>query len=243
MSHIIYNDSFTGTSPISDFSGDGPLFIAPSNIETSIFDYPHYALQPFPPYLADSTGAIPGYQYDVMQNIEFPHLMDDPGHGSWSDELSQGHRVDLAGPYSALNHPYNQTLAPYTSNAGHDGPTQAHPGLAEHHWDQTHHGGHHMPVLPGSPRLEYHALVAPLQDLNNDDPLGHMPLADNVVVPSPRSPSPVRSRMLDDENEGLKRLASRYLNNPGSYISDLRVRRRRSGGRKILILLEIDDEM
>jgi len=47
--------------------------------------------------------------------------------------------------------------------------------------------------------------------------------------------------MSDDENEDLKRLASQYLNNPGSYISDLRMRRRLSGGRKILILLEIDE--
>jgi len=69
-----------------------------------------------------------------------------------------------------------------------------------------------------------------------------MPLVDSVAgPPSPRSPSPLRSRVWDDEDEDLKRLASQYLNNPGSFVNDFRVRRRRSGGRKILITLEIDD--
>jgi len=77
--------------------------------------------------------------------------------------------------------------------------------------------------------------------MNNDDPLGHMPLVDNVASPSRTSPSPVRSRMWDDEDGDLKRLASQYLNSPGSYVNDFRVRRRRSGGRKVMILLEIDD--
>jgi len=47
--------------------------------------------------------------------------------------------------------------------------------------------------------------------------------------------------MWDDEDGDLKRLASQYLNSPGSYVNDFRVRRRRSGGRKVMILLEIDD--
>ena len=51
----------------------------------------------------------------------------------------------------------------------------------------------------------------------------------------------MRQRMWDDEDEDLKRLASQYLNNPGSYVNHIRVRRRRSGGRKVLIMLEIDD--
>jgi len=43
------------------------------------------------------------------------------------------------------------------------------------------------------------------------------------------------------DDEGLKRLASQYLNNPGSYVNDLHVSRGRFGGRKIVIMLEIDD--
>jgi len=214
MSHPIYSDFFTRTSPISNFSRDGSLFITPI-IETSTFDYPQYTPQPFPPYLTGSTGAILGYQYDAVQNIEFPPLMARPGHGTWSNEHSQGH-VDLTGPYSALNHLHNQALAPHTNNVGLDGltPTIVH---TEHHGDQT----HHMSIVSGSPQLEYLAPVAP--DLNNDDPLGHTPLEDNVAGPSRGSPSPVRSRMWDDEDEDLKRLASQYLNNPDSYVNRIRI--------------------
>jgi len=53
----------------------------------------------------------------------------------------------------------------------------------------------------------------------------------------------MHSRTSDSDDEDLKSRASHYLNNPGSYVYDLRVRRCRSGGRKVLILLEIDDEM
>jgi len=112
--------------------------------------------------------------------------MGGPGHGSWSNEHSQGHRVDLTGAYSASNHPHNRALVPYTSNVGHDSLVHlttvscffyfylvfmAFPlftvtslkGLTEHRGDQTHQGNHHMPVVPGSPRLEYHAPVAPVR--------------------------------------------------------------------------------
>jgi len=110
--------------------------------------------------------------------------MGSPGHGPWSEGHPQGHRVDLTDPYSTLNHPHNQALAPYTSNVGHDGlvyPTtvsclftylSSRPplftvtslkGPSEHRGDQTHHGSHQMPVVPGPPRLEYHAPVAPVR--------------------------------------------------------------------------------
>jgi len=47
--------------------------------------------------------------------------------------------------------------------------------------------------------------------------------------------------MWDDEDEDLKRLASQYLRNPRSNVNHLHVSRGRSGGRKISIVLEIDD--
>jgi len=239
MSHLIYSDSLTGTSwPISDFSRDasGLLFVAPSNIETSTFDYSHYAIQPFASYLSGSTSAIPGYQHDVVENVEVAM----PSVPSSLDHSSSGHRADLTGPYSTLNYLHNHGLAPFTSNMDHDGQTHPTTGHTEHHGDQTHHDNHHMSIVPGSPRLKYHT-PAVLQDLDNDDALDHMPLVNNVADPSRGSPSPMRSRMRDDEDGGLKHLASQYLNNPGSYVTAFRVRRRRPGGHKVLIMLEIDD--
>jgi len=47
--------------------------------------------------------------------------------------------------------------------------------------------------------------------------------------------------MSDDED--LKRLASRYLNYHGAHVENLLVRRRVPGGRRVLIVLEIDDTM
>jgi hypothetical protein len=53
--------------------------------------------------------------------------------------------------------------------------------------------------------------------------------------------SPIHSGISDDED--LKRLAKRYLNNHGAHVEKLLVRRRFPGGRRVLILLEIDDTM
>jgi len=47
--------------------------------------------------------------------------------------------------------------------------------------------------------------------------------------------------MSDDED--LKRLASRYLNDHGTHVDKLLVRRRFLSGRRVLILLEIDNAM
>jgi len=231
MSQTIYNDSSTS---ISDVFRDGPLFTAPLNFETTTsLDHPRLSLVPF----LGPAGAAPGYQYGPVQNDEFPPAIGVPGHGLRSDEHPQD--LTFTGPYSAMDNPNYPLPASYTGNVGIDDLPHLTTGLAGHYGDQTQDGGHHIPMIPGPPRLEYYVPMAP--DLNNDDPLGHMPLVDNVAVPSPRSPSPVPSRMSDDENEGLKRLASQYLNNPDSYVNDIRVRRRRSGGREISIILEIDD--
>jgi len=47
----------------------------------------------------------------------------------------------------------------------------------------------------------------------------------------------------DSDDKDLKRRAGHYLNNPGSYADERRKWHRRSGGRRVLILLEIDDAM
>ena len=69
--------------------------------------------------------------------------------------------------------------------------------------------------------------------------MGHVPLLDNIAAPTRERPGAMPSGMSDDE--GLKRLISQYLNSPGSYVNDLHVSRGRSGGRKVSIVLEIDD--
>jgi len=231
MSQTIYSDTHTS---ISDLFGDGPLFTAPLETTTGL-DYPRVSLAPF--RVLGPSGATPSYQYDLVQSIESPPPLVVSGHGFRSDEDPQG--LSLTGPYSAMGNPNYPPPVSYTGNVGIDDLPHPTTGLAGHHGDQTHDNRHHIPIGPGPPRLEYYSPMTP--DLNNDDPLGHMPLVDNVAGPSLRSPSPMRSRMSDDENENLKRLATQYLNNPDSYVSDIRVRRRRSGGREISVILEIDD--
>ena len=63
----------------------------------------------------------------------------------------------------------------------------------------------------------------------------------NVAGPPQRGPGPIQSGMSATEDLNLKRLASHYLHSHGSQINKLRTRRSRSGGYKVLIVLEIDD--
>ena len=73
-------------------------------------------------------------------------------------------------------------------------------------------------------------------------PTGNIPLPHNVAGPSRGDLNVVHSGM--SVTETLKKnLASHYLHNPGSRVNDLRMRRSRSGTVKVLIVLEIDDEM
>jgi hypothetical protein len=70
----------------------------------------------------------------------------------------------------------------------------------------------------------------------NDTPPGRAPLLHHVS--SEGHPIPRISAA-----EDLKHLASQYLFRPGSHVDKLRMRRSRSGGFKVLILLEVEDEM
>jgi len=129
----------------------------------------------------------------------------------------------------------------YTGNVVHDSlpvPHTTTTPLTGHHGDPTHYGGHHVPIAPGPPQLEYYAPAHP--DLPND-PLGYVPVQDNAAEPSQGNPNPINFGMSDDED--LKRLASRYLNNRGAHVDELLVRRRLQGGRRVLISLEIDDNL
>ena len=121
-----------------------------------------------------------------------------------------------------------------------------------------------MPVAPGPPRLEQHALAIPVRVLqpphpipsrgrntpflsrlyskefhNDRPPTGsHVPLPHNVAGLSRGHPSFERSGI--SAAEDLKNLASRYLHSLDSSVDKLRMRRSRSGIVKVLILLEID---
>jgi len=233
MAQTINTEPFTS---ISDSFGDAPLFTAPLDVESINLDHRHYALSPFPNFVGPA-GATPGYQYGLVQSVKLPPTIGVPSHNLRSDELPQS--LDLTGPYSAMDHPNSSLPAPSTGTVGGIDPPHPTTDLAEHHGDQAHDGGYHTLIGLGPPQLEYHAPVVP--GLNNDDPLVRMFLLDNIAGPPQGGPSPVRSRILDGESEDLKRLASQYLNNPRSYFNDFRVRRRLSGGREVLILLEIDD--
>jgi len=75
----------------------------------------------------------------------------------------------------------------------------------------------------------------------NGTPTGRAPLLHHVSGSSEGNHIPSRSRI--SAAEDLKYLASQYLFSPGSHVDKLRMRRSRSGGLKVLILLEVEDEM
>ena len=76
----------------------------------------------------------------------------------------------------------------------------------------------------------------------NNYPTGNTPLPHNVAGPSRGDLGLVHSGMSVSENL-KKNLASHYLHNPGSRVNDLRTRRSRTGAVRVLILLEIDDDV
>jgi len=230
MSHTIYSDSFTSISD-SDHFKDGHLFTAPLDIETT--SYPHVALAPF---LGPAAGATPGFQYGLVQGVESPAppLVISGHNGLWSDGYTQG--LNLPGPYPTMDNFNYPPPASYPHNVGVDDLPHPTPGLAEYHGDRTHDARYYIPIAPGPLQIESYAPMAPLQELTDDDDVGHVPVLDNVAGPTQERPGPMPS-----DDEGLKRLISQYLNNPGSYVDDLHVSRGRSGGRKISITLEIDN--
>jgi len=224
MSPTIYNDPFTS---IPDFLGDASLFTTPSDIESTNLDH---ALPPFSNLIGPAR-ATPGYQYGLLQNVELLPAIDVSGHGLLSDEHPQG--LNITGTYATMDNLNTPPPVPYTGNVGFDDQPRPITDLAEHRGNQTHDSRDHILIAPGPPQLE--------PELIDDEHVGHVPILDNVPGPSQRSPSPVPSRLWDEEDEDLKHLASQYLNSPASYVRDIRMRRHRFGGRKISIILEVDD--
>ncbi|KAH9969795.1 hypothetical protein BC827DRAFT_1162840 [Russula dissimulans] len=173
----------------------------------------------------------------LMQSLEFSPLMTGPEHQG----LRSNEHPPTAGPYQAANHPNYHHPISYAGNMVHDSLPVPHTTttlLTGHSGDPTHHGGHHVLIAPGPPQLGYYAPAHP--DLPNG-PLGYVPVQDNAAEPFQGNPNPIDFGMSDDED--LKRLASRYLNNHGAHVDKLLVRRRFQGDRTVLILLEIDDTL
>jgi len=173
--------------------------------------------------------------------VEFSPSIGGPGYGLWLNE-----HPPTAGPYSAMNHWHANypPQASYTTTTGHNSLPVPHTitmtQLAEHRaGNQTNPDDYHVPIALGSLQLGYYAPLAP--EVPSDDLLGYAPIPDNVAGPSRDNSSPVHSGISDDED--LKRLARRYLDNRGAHVDQLLVQRRFPSGRKVLILLEIDDEM
>ncbi|KAH9969797.1 hypothetical protein BC827DRAFT_1162857 [Russula dissimulans] len=173
-----------------------------------------------------------------VQTVEFPPFMGGPGHGLWSNE----HPL-TAGPYSVMNHPNYLPQASHTNATERDSLPHSITQLAEHHGNQTNHDDYQVPIAPGPLQLEYYAPMPPMPEVPSDGPpsLGYVPILENIAGPSGDDSSPVHSGISDDED--LKRLAKRYLNNRRAHVDKLLVRRRFQGGRRVLILLEIDDTM
>jgi len=93
-------------------------------------------------------------------------------------------------------------------------------------------------VLVPESELGYHApLVGPPQATPNTGLLSAPPHHPSNVGPSHGSFG------MPPNADDLKHLAYHYLSSPRSHIEKLRVRQRRTGGSKVLIVLEIDDIM
>ncbi|KAI0003876.1 hypothetical protein BJV74DRAFT_490949 [Russula compacta] len=194
--------------------------------------------------------AGPHYQYCPMPSVEVPPPIGGPDHELSLNvhSLGAGFTGPDCGP--AVNHA-RPSYPPSRYTMGNGYPPHPATGFAEYpsRGDQSCRGGHSTPgiaqytmnpMVPGPPSLGHYAPLAPPQEIPNDGYPSRMPLPHNVVEPSRGNPSPAHTGIA---TEDLKRLASYYLHIPSSYVDKLRMRRSRSGGYKILILLEVDDTM
>ncbi|KAI0281415.1 hypothetical protein BGY98DRAFT_958881 [Russula aff. rugulosa BPL654] len=178
-------------------------------------------------------------QHNFMQNAQTVGSHD---HEFWSNEHLPG--IDSAGPYPAVNHADALSPTRYTSTMGDEDPPHVAIGFGQRQLDAGHPTPgeitQYIPINPGPPALEQYAPAIP--EVPNNYPASNIPLPHNVAGPSRGDPSLGHSGMSVTENL-KKNLASHYLHNPDSRVNDLRMRRSRSGAVKVLILLEIDDDM
>jgi hypothetical protein len=78
-----------------------------------------------------------------------------------------------------------------------------------------------------------------IKEMPNGGPVSRPRRLPNVPDPSRENSDPDHLQI--PRAEDLKRLAGQYLNNSGSHVVKLRMKLNRSGGFKVLILLEVDD--
>jgi len=177
-------------------------------------------------------------QHDFVQNAQ---TLGGRDHEHWSNEHLPG--IDSAGPYPAVNHADALPPTRYTSTMGNEDTPHVAIDLGQRQLDTDHStpgNTQYFPIVPGPPPLEQYAPAIP--EVPNNYPTGNIPHPHNVAGPSRGDLSLVHSGMSVTENL-KKNLASHYLHNPSSRVNDLRARRSRSGAVKVLILLEIDDDM
>jgi hypothetical protein len=74
----------------------------------------------------------------------------------------------------------------------------------------------------------------------NDGLFSRVPQPPNVAGPS-RGNDSGGIHLGTSTEEDIRRLACQYLQNPSAHVDKLRMRRSRSGGFKVMILLEIED--
>ncbi|KAH9960951.1 hypothetical protein BJV74DRAFT_871963 [Russula compacta] len=191
-------------------------------------------------------------QSELVRSAEvLPPLRDsDRQRQPWSNEHTAGTSVDFAGSNPTTGYAsYEPQPAQFIGNTVYHDPLPLGPGLVEPYAYRGHQNftvgpppvaAQHVPLaLGGPPRLELQAPLGP--EMPNDGPFSRGPCLPNVAGPSQRGPGPIHSGMSATEDLNLKRLASHYLHSHGSYINKFRTRRSRSGGYKVLIVLEIDD--
>jgi len=183
-------------------------------------------------------------QHNLVENAQ---TLGGRDHELWSNGHLPG--IDSAGPYPVVNHTFPPIR--HTGTMENEDPAHVAIGLGQHRRNQSQHqldADHptstpgitqYIPIDPRPPPLEHYAPAIP--EVPNW-PTGNIPLPHDVAGPSRGDMSQVHSGRIVTENL-KKNLAGHYLYDPGSRVNDLRMRRSRSGTVKVLILLEIDNDI
>lgn len=187
----------------------------------------------------------PRPRYDLVENAELP-----PPTSNYDNvPRLNGPQLDVNYAGSHHGHWAQYRDNPHRDNPWYEGPPP--PGLTanlegQHAYQTNPNTGYpppgnaqHMLVAPGGPdRSEYN--IPPVHDLPNGGLGDRPPPMPHVADPFSRGvPEFAPSRM--SAMEGLKRLADRYLHDPGSQVDTVRMGLSPSGGRlRVMIMLDID---
>jgi len=184
---------------------------------------PHYQCHP-----GQSVGVLLMGSPDELQSSEHP-----PG-------------ADIAGSYTSMSLADYAPPVGYNSNMEYDDAPRPATDITEHRGNQDHRGNHLTPgvtqynlAVPAPPKLENYIPVAP--EMPNDGSFNRGPLPHRVERPTQGNTSSVHFGI--SATKDIKHLASRYLDSPSSQVESFRMSRSRTGGFKVLIVLDIDDTM